>query len=82
MFLSHRNQSIGLSPNQLTGFYMRGTLAFNGLMFYRYFVFQATHKQFFLKRDSLHARLNSHYKAWSYKKKKTGNHKTYRESLL
>ena len=25
---------------------------------------------FFFNRDSLHARLNSHYKAWSYKKKK------------
>ena len=24
----------------------------------------------FFNRDSLHARLNSHYKAWSYKKKK------------
>ena len=25
---------------------------------------------FFLNWDSLHARLNSHYEAWSYKKKK------------
>ena len=25
---------------------------------------------FFLNCDSLHARLNNHYKAWSYKKKK------------
>ena len=27
-------------------------------------------KIFFLNWDSLHARLNSHYEAWSYKKKK------------
>ena len=27
-------------------------------------------QHFFLNWDSLHARLNSHYKAWSYKKKK------------
>ena len=28
---SYRNQSIDLSANQFTGFYMRATLAFNGL---------------------------------------------------
>ena len=27
-------------------------------------------KQFFFNWDSFHARLNSHYEAWSYKKKK------------
>ena len=26
---------------------------------------------FFLNQNSLHARLNNHYKAWSYKKKST-----------
>ena len=31
--------------------------------------------------DSLHARLNSHYKAWSYKKKKHKNIKAYRKSV-
>ena len=31
--------------------------------------------------DSLHARLNIHYKAWSYKKKKHKNIKAYRKSL-
>ena len=31
--------------------------------------------------DSLHARLNSHYKAWSYKKKKQKKIKTYKISL-
>ena len=31
--------------------------------------------------DSLHARLNSHYKAWSYKKKKHKKIKAYRKSL-
>ena len=30
---SYRNQSIDLSANQFTGFYMRATLAFNGLAF-------------------------------------------------
>ena len=30
---------------------------------------------------SLHARLNSHYKAWSYKKKKRKNIKAYRKYL-
>ena len=32
-FPSYRNQSIDLSANQFTGFYMRATLAFNGLTF-------------------------------------------------
>ena len=36
---------------------------------------------FFKKWDSLHARLNSHYKARSYKKKKHRNIKAYRKWL-
>ena len=37
---------------------------------------------FFLNSDSLHARLNSHYKAWSYKKKKNTKKSTgYRKSV-
>ena len=36
---------------------------------------------FFFNWDSLHARLNSHYKAWSYKKKKRKNIKAYRKYL-
>ena len=32
--------------------------------------------------DSLHARLNSHYKAWTYKKKKHKKINTYRKSVL
>ena len=36
---------------------------------------------FFLNWDSLHARLNSHYKAWSYKKKKYKKIKAYRKSV-
>ena len=35
----------------------------------------------FLKWDSLRARLNSHYKAWSYKKKKHKKIKAYRKSV-
>ena len=35
----------------------------------------------FFDWDSLHARLNSHYKAWSYKKKKHRKIKAYRNSL-
>ena len=39
-------------------------------------------QNFFLKNwDSLHARLNSPYKAWSYKKKKLKMIKAYRKSL-
>ena len=33
----------------------------------------------FFNWDSLHARLNSHYKAWSYKKKKHKKIKAYRK---
>ena len=29
-----------------------------------------THQTFFFNQDSLHARQNSHYEAWNYKKKK------------
>ena len=36
---------------------------------------------FFKNWDSLYARLNSHYKAWSYKKKKHKKIKAYRKSL-
>ena len=33
----------------------------------------------FFKWDSLHARLNSHYEAWSYKEKKYRKIKVYSE---
>ena len=36
---------------------------------------------YFLNWDSLHARLNNHYKAWSYKKNKRKKIKTYRKSV-
>ena len=35
----------------------------------------------FFNWDSLHTSLNSHYKAWSYKKKKHKKIKSYRKSL-
>ena len=35
----------------------------------------------FFKWDLLHVRLNSYYKAWSYKKRKQKNIKTYRKSF-
>ena len=35
----------------------------------------------FFDWDSLHARLNNHYKAWSYKKKNYKKIKAYRKSL-
>ena len=38
-------------------------------------------REAFFNWDSLHARLNSHYKAWSYKKKKHKKIKVYRKSL-
>ena len=36
---------------------------------------------FFLNWDSLNARLNSHYEAWSYKKKKHTKIKAYKKSV-
>ena len=36
---------------------------------------------FFFNWDSLHARLNSYFKTWSYKKKKHKEIKAYRKSL-
>ena len=35
----------------------------------------------FFNWDSLHARLNIHYKAWSYKKKKHKKITAYRKSI-
>ena len=52
-----------------------GLTARNFIFFY-FFIFL-----FFFNWDSLHARLNSHYKAWSYKKKKHKKIKAYRKSL-
>ena len=41
-----------------------------------------TIKVFFSKNwDSLHARLNSHHEAWSYKKKKNKKIKAYKKSV-
>ena len=37
---------------------------------------------FFLNGDPLHARLNSHYKAWSHKKKKRRNMNLIYESQV
>ena len=43
--------------------------------------FSDVNSNFFKKNlDSLHARLNSHYKEWSYKKKKHKRIKTHRKS--
>ena len=42
---------------------------------------QNDQKTVFLNQDSLHARLNSHCKAWSYKKKKHKKIKAYMKSL-
>ena len=36
---------------------------------------------FFVNWDSLHARLNSHYEPWSYKKKNHKKMKVYRKSI-
>ena len=36
---------------------------------------------FFYNCDSLHARLNGHYEAWSYKKKKHKKITAYRKSV-
>ena len=38
-------------------------------------------KPFLKNWNSLHARLNSHYKVWSYKKKKHKKTKAYRKSV-
>ena len=42
---------------------------------------QAEQLFFFFNWDSLHARLNSHYEAWSYKKKSTKKITGYRKSV-
>ena len=36
---------------------------------------------FYFNRDSLYTRLDSHYEAWSYKKKKHKKIKAYRKSV-
>ena len=36
---------------------------------------------YFFNWDSVHAKMNKHYKAWSYKKKKHKKIKAYRKSL-
>ena len=46
-----------------------------------YIVFQVLRRYFFLNWDSLHARLNSHYEAWSYKKKKHKKIRTHTKSV-
>ena len=38
-------------------------------------------KNFFFNWESLHARLNSHYEAWSYKKKKHKKIRAHRKSV-
>ena len=42
---------------------------------------RTTSRSFFCNWDSLHARLNSDYKPWSYKKKKHKKIKAYRKSF-
>ena len=53
--------------------------------FFQYFLFYCKMiffiSLFFFKLGSLHARLNSHYKAWSYKKKKHKKITSYRKSV-
>ena len=44
-------------------------LAQKNQTFHRYFL-RIFFKDLFFNSNSLHARLNTHYKAWSYKKKK------------
>ena len=50
----------------------------------KFSITQTCIKLFFLKKknwDSLHARLNSHHKAWSYMKKKQKKIKAHRKSV-
>ena len=44
-------------------------------------LFASSIKMIFLNWNRLHARLNNHHKAWSYKKKKYKKIKAYRKSL-
>ena len=44
-------------------------------------LYHTNEKEFFLNWDLLHARLKSHYEAWSYKKKSTKKITEYRKSL-
>ena len=50
-------------------------------MYYKKIIMRSTFETFFFNWDSLHARLNSHYKAWNYKKKKHKKIKTYMKSV-
>ena len=45
------------------------------------FIIFVNHWRFFVNWDSLNARLNSHYEAWSYKKKKHKKITAYRKSV-
>ena len=51
-----------------------------GITLNSYYILQIQRKKLFFNWDSLYARLNSHYKAWSYKKKKHKKIKGYRKS--
>ena len=44
-------------------------------------IYDKTNKTTFFNWYSLHARLNSHYEAWSYKKRKHKKVKAYRKSI-
>ena len=46
-----------------------------------FYIFHLFKTIFFSNWDSLHTRLNSHYKAWKYKKKKHKKIKAYRKSI-
>ena len=45
------------------------------------YIYIYIHVYFNCNCDSLHARLNSHYEAWSYKKKKHKKITAYRKSV-
>ena len=51
-----------------------------GSIGYTFFLCYLHFYNFSFNWDSLHARLHSHYKAWSYKKKKHKNIRVHRES--
>ena len=62
-------------------FFSLSCLALNIFLSSKSSVFLSLFFLFLFNWDSLHTRLNSHYKTWSYKKKKHKMIKAYRKSL-
>ena len=81
----YRNHTCEVLPLEVYGLLCRmlrtipsNTAPEKPLLSKTFFIFQLMIIMLFFTWDSLHASLNSHYKAWSYKKKKHKKIKAYR----